>query len=248
ATHRTKMASVGISTGPGFTTHNQPCPVGRVANMTSDSNQNRERARLILGVVAFAAVFVASAPAIAQTPADPARLLEHLRPQAHRALQTTNLARTSATDTLLLDQRWMYEWEESDWRHAAQTVFAYDQTRRTEQREVVWNGTNMINQSRTRYELAAENVVVEIHEGYDPVSNSFIEVDRYTYGYTYDLFTGEPLFLQTVTYETKIGDEWRPIERTTYEQVSETELAGVVDEWAGGEWVPKERFTLNESA
>src|SRR5690606_23163337 len=122
--------------------HNQPCPVGRVSNMATDINQNRERARLILSVVAFAAVFVASAPAIAQTPADPACLVAHLRPQAHRALQMTNLARTTATDTLLLDQRWMYEWEESDWRQVAQTVFAYDQTLRTEQWEFVWNGTN----------------------------------------------------------------------------------------------------------
>lgn len=215
--------------------------------MKPETDQPLTWGHVLLGLAALASLFGTAAPASAQSTANHPQLLQHIQSRGHRALQKINLANASGEQATLLDQRWTYEWNGAQWGQAAQTVYVYEQTDRTEEWQFVWNGSVMMNQSRTTYQFASGNQLVELHEGYDLATSSFYEMDRYTYGYLYDLYTGEPVFLHTMTHEMKIGAEWRPIERTTYTQPTETELVGIVDEWAGEEWTPRERFSMIET-
>ncbi len=204
--------------------------------------------RVLLGIAAVATLFGTIDSANAQSTPNDLRILKHIQPRGERALQAIEIGKAAADETALLDQRWMYEWNGAQWGVASQTLYVYDEASRTEEWQFVWTGSAMMNQSRTTYQLASGQKLVELYEGYDVAESAFYEMDRYTYEYYYDLYTGEPLFLHRMIFETKIGDEWRPIERTTYNRPTDTELVGITDEWAGEDWTPRERFSLSETA
>ncbi len=236
------MATVGPRQArPTATLH---CNVlrGRV-NTMNHFTTNRIGRHVLLGLAALAALLGAADAALAQSVPNDQRLIQHIQPRGYSALHKAKLSEASA-EKVLLDQRWAYEWNGGNWGHSSQTLFVYNQGNRTEEWLFVWNGSVMMNQTRTTYQLTGSEMLVELYEEYDVVKGEFHETDRYTYGYMYDLFTGEPLFLVSMVYETKAGDDWLPVERTTYEQVSESELLTTVHDWDGAEWTPLQRITM----
>lgn len=227
--------------------------------MRSVSNSNQPRIlRLALAAIVAVMTLLSSVrpaaaqsapnnrPAAAQSVPNNMHLLRHLQPRAQRALHKLGMAKTAAPEAVVLDQRWLYEWDGTDFWPNAQTVYVYDDVNRTEEWVFVWNGAAMLNQSRITYQGAGGTTVVEVHEEWDSDAVAFRATDRYTYSYYVDLFTGKRLHVASMTYETNVGDAWQPIERTRYEMPSATRMIGTVEEWSDGAWSPVHRITLTQ--